>query len=402
MHLTTCEIPCKILVFHAPRSFTGENVAEIHISGSQAVLQATIEKLLKTGVRMAGAGEFTRIAFENGKLDINQAQGVLDLIHSQDRSSRKAALFALNGGLSSDVNSARSKLLEVLYRLEANLDFSEEDIEIIPVDELQKSVAEIKMYLDSVLENTKTHDNSSPMVVIAGPVNSGKSTLFNRMSSERALVSAIPGTTRDALKSEVVWNGVSIELWDTAGAGLFDNQIDEAAGEMAENLVASADLVLFVISPDAIGNKILSEFSKFQCPHICVVNKCDTFDADSLKGEKAIEKLRNASLLKESERPLFLSATRGDSVDSLKTQILKKLSIVSGGGRVHLSQWQREGIFRAWEETKDVLRTVEEGIPQEITALSLRCAVEALDILEGSHITDELLDRIFSNFCIGK
>ncbi len=376
-------LPARLLFFEAPRSFTGEEVVEIHMPGSPELAGEVLSALLSAGCRAAGPGEFTRRAFLNGKLDISQAEAVARLAAAEGEAARREALSALVSPASERTAALREKVLDVLFRLEAGLDFPEEEIPPLPPEELE---GEIRRLAAEAVDAAGSHRAGARLsrVVLAGPPNAGKSTLFNALAGASALVTPLPGTTTDALRAEVSFGGTAAEIWDTAG-------LEEEGGEAAERaaeLACGADVVLLLVAPDVPtwegaeglpAGRVLPVFSKA--------------DLGPPPEEAAEEAARRWG------RPQAVCALEGTGLAELRERIAERLE--SAGGSP-LGALQAEALGRAAAELSEALRRAEAREPGEITAFHLREAAAALELLERRDLPDEVLDRIFSTFCIGK
>ncbi|GAB4162902.1 MAG: tRNA uridine-5-carboxymethylaminomethyl(34) synthesis GTPase MnmE [Planctomycetota bacterium] len=362
-------LPCLLLRFPAPHSYTGEDVAEIHLPGSPPLVSELMKQLFAFGVSAAKRGEFTRRAFENGKIGLAQAQGVIELINSEDSEARRRSMFSLSGKLSEESANVRDTLLDVLFRIEANLDFSHEDIELISRSESLELLGEARKRLEKLLELGVTHSADIPRVVIIGRPNSGKTTLFNALTESNGLVSPIPSTTTDCLRAVKTLKGVTVEFWDTAGY----LQTPREALEFAKG----AELVLRLRAADCPEEESLD----LGCKTLTVTSKAD-LAAKAFSGDD-----------------FSVSSRTGEGIPELVDGIIAEISRCSSGG---LAAWQSESLNKAMKETVEAVAALESGLAEEIAVVHIRSAAESLELFDPSDMSEELLDRIFSTFCIGK
>ncbi|MDZ7816620.1 MAG: GTPase [Planctomycetota bacterium] len=409
LHFDTCsfpldgsDIPCRTLTFRSPRSYTGEDVAEIHLPGSQAICSALCDELALSGARAARPGEYTRRAFENGKLDINQAQGVLNLIHSHSESARRASLSALRGNFTLQVAKLRSDILDLLARLEANMDMSEQDIELISHDELKRDLVMLRGALIQMAASIRTEAAGYAKVVLTGPPNAGKSTIFNMLTGSSALVTSTARTTRDVLTALFEVNGFTARLVDTAGFAAEATGVDSDADERAKREVRSADVLIVVISSDTSLDDTYRAVNVDERPIVLVVNKTDLIEGDTSQ-KAAIEAIsRRVSAHLDNPDIVYSCALEGMGKTELERAVADALWGIHGSGDLALSRIQHDALLDAVKECRNALTACRDELPEEVIALHIRAAVKALEILEGRHIDEEVLDRIFENFCIGK
>ncbi len=393
LHLHDFCLPnCTATVYHAPRSYTGEDCVELHMPGSPVIVNLVLNELIKRGCRIAKAGEFTRRAFENGRLDLSQAASVVNLIHSSDEAARRGALAVLTGRMTEPLLKLRKGLIEILFRIEAELDFADEEIEHQYREVLFNQI-EQRLHEAKELSSLPVRASGRlPRFVIAGAPNAGKSTLFNLLSGLHATLSPIAGTTRDALRAEINIGDLRFELWDTAGVQHRAEGAAAMAIQGALELSKSADAILFMFSHDALDFEITRLIADLGRPILWVCNKCDA----SILPPDSVNRMHEYT-----SSYLSISATSGAGIVELKRRISEMLASIQSP-TIHLSDWQVEAVLRAQSELSDALNCAKDEFPLEIVAEHLRASVISLDILEGKDVTNELLDRIFSTFCIGK
>lgn len=390
-----------VVLMRAPHSYTGEDTLEIHCHGSPAVLRAVIEEVLKAGARPAEPGEFTRRAFLNGRMDLSQAEAVADLVTARAAKAREVALAQLKGGLAEKVKEMRAVLEEQLAMLEAAVDFPEENIETEPPSEAAEKIgavaAEIARLLASYKEGRLYREGLH--VVIAGRPNVGKSSLLNRLlGEERAIVTPIPGTTRDFIEEEIQVGGVAVRLADTAGLREAGDVIEEEGIGRVWERVARADAVVFLLD----GSEGLSSD--------------DIRILEGLKGKKVIVAVNKSDLPQRlgqadvegvfpGPRPLRISAKFGSGIEDLKKRILE--TVLGGeemerGEEVLCNVRHKEAFERTAEFLAQAGESLASGLSPEFAAQDIRDALRCLGEITGETTSEDILDRIFASFCVGK
>lgn len=358
----------RIWTFPAPASYTGDDVVELHVPGSPPLLRLLVDTLVDAGARPAGPGEFTLRAHLAGKLDLVQAEGVQALIMARDRDEARAALARLRGDLSGPLAGIENALLDLCADVEASLDFVEEDIRILPDEEAARRAASIGSRLREIVAASHVVEEGRPTALLWGVPNVGKSALFNRLTGRDAIVSDVAGTTRDILEGEV--DGV--RLLDAPGpqeaAGL-----DGEAAARAVRAAAEADLLVLVV--DATRPNDLPPPA--DRPALRVVNKCD------------LARLPNE---------LCVSALSGEGIDELRAALGARVRGAGPGARFHVSLRQQGWLRQALDAVE---RAIAAPAP-ELRALDLRAAIGAVGAVTGRSVGEEILDRLFSRFCIGK
>ncbi len=374
-----------------PGSFTGENVVEFHIHGGRACVRRLLDALGKLeGLRMAEAGEFTRRAFENGRMTLMEVEGLADLIHAETESQRRQALAAASGLGSRRAEGWRDGLVSLLSRLEAVIDFSdEEDVSDSVLSGLGEEIDSLVKEMRGAWEESRRTEalREGVRVVIAGPPNAGKSSLLNALARrEAAIVSHEEGTTRDVIEVRLDLGGIPVLLSDTAGLreGHASDAVERIGQERAQDLLRRADLVLWVEAPDVES----TEIPHFDSDVIRILNKSDLVDshAEHDRYDRVISVRKGAGLEElEKEMEAFIRARHAMGEPALITR-----------------ERQRQALLGACEELEAAARGVGEGIPPELMAEHLRLAMRALERLIGRVDVEDLLDSIFSSFCIGK
>jgi tRNA modification GTPase len=387
-----------VSIFKEPNSFTKENSVEISSHGSPIIIKEIIKVLLKQGARLAEPGEFTKRAFLNGRFDLAQAEAVADLIHAETDNARQAALNQMRGGFSKEIERLREELIHFASLIELELDFGEEDVTFAKRDDLKALILKIQSYLHLLIESFDQGNvikNGVP-TVIAGKPNAGKSTLLNTLlNEERAIVSDIPGTTRDVIEDELVLGGINFRFIDTAGLRETQDVIEAMGVERTREQMKKASLIIYLVD---LANSSLQEITEEEThlnqlgiPHIKVGNKID----------KA-----NTTLVNELKQKnfIFISASGKTNIQELKDRILSHFHIQTiKTGDVLVTNLRH---FQSLQQTYDALARVLEGMNQGITgdflAMDIRQALHYLGEITGSITTEDLLANIFSKFCIGK
>ena len=371
-------LPADLYVFPGPHTYTGQHVAELHTVGCPPLVELLIAELLKKGARAARPGEFTLRAFLAGKLDLTRAEAVLGVIEAGSRDELKEALAQLAGGVTRPLQELRSDLLDLLADLEAGLDFTEEDINFIGSDDLLHRLGKglaLLTLLDKQLEQ-RSLGGRPFRAVLAGRPNAGKSSLFNALTGGRALVSPEPGTTRDYLVQRLDLDGVTVELIDTAGWQEAVGGIEAQAQTLGRGQMTSADLVLLCVEA---GCELTPDE---RASGVVIVTKCDL--AQPLFGEVAT------------------SAATGLGLDALRSLIAERAKRMAQPPLAPSVSRCRHHVAACLDRLRQAHQMVLFGEPPELVALELRGALDELGEMVGAVYTDDLLDRIFSRFCIGK
>ena len=381
-------LTATLVVWPGPRSYTGQPVAEIHTIGSPPLLEHLVARCLACGARLAEPGEFTLRAFLSGRIDLAQSEAVLRVIEARTPGQLDAAVRQLAGGLAGPVRDLRDRLLDRLVDLEANLDFVDE-ADIPPVvrealmDELDDSsrrLAELRSR-----HRSRGRSESRPVVVLAGPPNAGKSRLFNALlGDDRAIVAPIAGTTRDDLSAPSECDGLQIELVDTAGEDIAASPIAEAAQDRRAARLAEADLVIHCVASDGRDASVSAPAEERRT--LVVATKAD------LSHELT------------STSSIATSALTGDGLPALRSAIAGRLPPLAGeaGSDREIGPQSGEALDRAAESVANALRLGRGQGSEELIAVEIRQAIDELGKLVGAVISEDILDRIFRRFCVGK
>ncbi len=379
------------VIYRSPKSYTGEDSVEFFLHGSPHIVSLTIERCCQNGARTAEPGEFTKRAFLNGRIDLAQAEGIADLIASTGELSHRAAILQREGALSKRIEKIRNRLTEMCGLIELEIDFIEQNLPVIDREEVQASLNTIKddltMLEHSIIRGRLAREGAT--VVIAGAPNVGKSTLFNMLTGEeRAIVHETPGTTRDAVEAIIDWDGLTIRLIDTAGQSADFSGPDVTAVEKARHAVKSSDIVLWVIDLHEAHSQLPSE--DIAGKSLIIGNKADLLG----DGE---EQLKNDCIT--------VSALKVIGLEKIKSAVLERLlpegtenitdGVITRDRHLDCVRIGREAIDRS-------LGVIDRGEGEELIAADLREAVDALGEIIGEVTNEDVIRRIFSDFCIGK
>ncbi len=391
-----------VSIFKGPSSYTGENTIEISCHGSIYIQQQILQLLIHNGCRMARAGEFTFRAFMNGKMDLSQAEAVADLISSSNEKSHQLALSQMRGGFSSEINSLRKKLIKFTSLIELELDFSSEDVEFANRNDLTNLIDELKLVLRKLIDSFALGNvlkNGIPVAIVGEP-NVGKSTLLNTLlNDDRAIVSEIAGTTRDTVEDELIIDGTSFRFIDTAGIRATEEKIERIGIKKTYQKIAEAKVVLYLFdslsSSPTIVKKELSKLQKHtEYKHLIVLaNKVDGGDLSRIKMEFDF-----------LPQILFISAKSNIGVEALKSMLIKKVmnGMLSNNDLMVSNTRHYEALSNSLNHVSRVQEGMIANISGDLLAMDLRQALYHLGQITGEITTDDLLDSIFNDFCIGK
>lgn len=380
--------------FGAPHSYTAEDVVEISCHGSPLVLRHCVELALGAGARLADPGEFTFRAYLNGRIDLPQAEAVQDLIQATTLHQAKVAARQLEGGVSRLIQPAKAQLVELISLLEAGVDFAEDDVTVAPASEIERRITSIDAVITRLIDSFRygklVHDGLS--LAIAGRPNVGKSSLFNALlESDRAIVTDIPGTTRDTVSEVAAIEGVPVRLVDTAGIREGRDLVEKLGIERSFQAMADADLTLVVLNlsePLTNDDERLLDHARSGGLHLIVGNKCDL-----------------ARQMKEIDRLIAVSARERIGIDALRQGILR--AVAPGGEYAQQASFITNARHaQLLRECHGCLAQAEEGLrlghPHDLLLVLLYNALAPLDALTGATTADDILNHIFSTFCIGK
>ncbi|KZR80240.1 tRNA modification GTPase MnmE [Prochlorococcus marinus str. MIT 1342] len=395
-----------VLLMKGPRSFTGEDVVEIHCHGGLMAVQRVLERVLaQPHVSRALPGEFSQRAVLNGRLDLTQAEAISELVAARSRRAAQLAMTGVDGGIQRRITSLRERLLDQLSELEARVDF-EEDLPPLDGAELLIELQCVRRELEQLVEDAKRGDvlRQGLQVALVGRPNVGKSSLLNRLSRrERAIVTDLPGTTRDVLESEIVLEGVPITLVDTAGIRATKDALEQLGIDRSHQALAAADVAVLVFDlslgwthDDAA---LLAQIPD-DLPTLLVGNKADLQPA-SMAASLMVDSLSNEVDAKTPD--VMLSALTGQGEEALIEAVLKTCGASEAQGLVvALNQRQRDLALAAAMALDRSQEAAEHKLPWDFWTIDLRQAISSLGEITGEEITEAVLDRIFSRFCIGK
>ena len=386
-----------VTFFQKPHSYTTDDIIEISAHGSPVVLRHILELALDRGARLADPGEFTMRAFLNGRIDLTQAEAVRDLIESQTLFQAKVAAQQLEGALSRRLQPIKQNLVELVALLEAGIDFAEDDVSVLPSDQILKHIAEVRGPLEelagSFAYGKVVHEGLT--LAIVGRPNVGKSSLFNRLvERERAIVTATPGTTRDLVSETVALGGIPVKLVDTAGIRRTADEAESMGVKKSKEALADADMVLVVLDASAPltdeDRDLLAQVDGRTA--VIVANKSDVASSQF-------------SVLSSELIQVRTSALTGDGIPELRSEILRQVGGDSGrqAETGFLTNVRHQGLVRqSLDGLQRALNAVRDRVPHEMLLLDLYGALRPLDEITGATTTDDILNLIFSSFCIGK
>jgi len=386
-----------LLIMKAPRSYTREDVVEFHCHGGIIAVQQVLQLCLEQGARLAQPGEFTLRAFLNGRLDLTQAESIADLVGARSPQAAQTALAGLQGKLAHPIRQLRARCLEILAEIEARIDF-EEDLPPLDDNEIK---AQIEQLLAEVSKIITTVDKGELLrtglkVAIVGRPNVGKSSLLNAWSQcDRAIVTDLPGTTRDVVESQLVVGGIPVQVLDTAGIRQTEDQVEKIGVERSLYSAQAADLVLLTIDASASWTEADREIYEQvkRRPLILVINKTDLRVAESVQYPAEIS------------RVVTTAAALNKGIEDLEQAIIETVQagkVKAADMDLAINQRQAAALTRAKTSLEQVQATITQQLPLDFWTIDLRGAIQALGEITGEEVTESVLDRIFSRFCIGK
>jgi len=397
-----------VSVFRAPHSYTGEDSVEISCHASPYIIRKILELLIIGGAIAARPGEFTQRAFLNGRIDLSQAEAVADVISSTTSSALKVALNQMRGGFSAEIGRLRSELLNFASLIELELDFGEEDVEFADRKELKSIIVTVKDLADRLADSFLLGNvvkNGIPVAIVGKP-NSGKSTLLNALlMEEKAIVSEIPGTTRDTIEDTIVIDGLEYRFIDTAGLRETSDVIENLGIKKTHEKINQASVILLIDeisdSAEAINNRVLAirKMVRDSEKHLFIlINKTD----QALPGRQS--EIADNIKLDEHEVMLFISAKEKTGLDELRLKLSTVLvkQKLSSDDVIVTNIRHYEALIHVSESLERVITGLDDQIPEDLIAIDIRQAIHYLGEITGQITSDEILGNIFKNFCIGK
>ena len=388
-----------VTIFKGPHSYTGENTIEISCHGSTYIQQEIIDLFIENGIRVANPGEFTLRAFINGKMDLNQAEAVADLIASENEGSHKLAMEQMKNGFSNDLKKLRAELLHFSSMIELELDFSQEDVEFAERSEFKKLTVRIQNELEKLIDSFKSGNvlKNGISVAIAGKPNAGKSSLLNTLLNEdKAIVSDIPGTTRDSIEDSLVIDGINFRFTDTAGLRETKDIIESKGIEKTKEKINNARVLIYLFdSNDTTFSEISSDLKSFKRKDLSVLlvrNKIDIKNTN----QKLITELEKFELIE-------ISANNSESVSLLKKRLVNEINILNPYTDTVISNSRHyEALMKALKAIEEVNIGLKSDISGDLLSVDIRKSIEHLAEITGEITNDDVLGNIFANFCIGK
>ena len=388
-----------VTIFKAPHSYTAENTVEISCHGSNFIQQEIINLIIENGARLAKPGEFTLRAFLNGKLDLNQAEAVADLISSENESSHRLAMQHMRKDFSNDLNNLRDELIKFTSLIELELDFSEEDVEFADRKQfkslLKKIQTELKILIDSFKSGNVLKNGVS--VAIAGKPNAGKSSLLNTLlKEEKAIVSDIPGTTRDSIEDSINIKGIKFRFIDTAGLRETEDIIESKGITKTKEKIRSSQFLIFLFDVNDTTieeiDKTLKDFDRQDLKIILVRNKIDL----KIQNFDLINNLKNRDIIE-------ISAIDNKSVNNLKEILFSQVKISNTKNNTIVSNSRHlEALNNALEGIEEVQEGLKKNLSGDLLSIDIKKSIEYIGEITGEITNDEVLGNIFSKFCIGK
>lgn len=386
-----------VSVMCAPKTFTAENTVEISTHGSPLVLKKVLSLILSAGARMAQAGEFTKRAFLNGRIDLSRAEAVIDVIHADSDISLKSALHQLEGGLFNEINKIREPLLYAEAQFGAAVDYPDDEIADLSEESLRNTLNKTIDMCTELLDNAESGRIAKEGIrcVLAGRPNVGKSSLLNALTkSSRAIVTEFEGTTRDVIEESISLEGYALRLFDTAGIRKSDNAVEKIGVDRSRAYIKSADIVLLLLdSSDKLydEDREIISITKDK-KRIIVINKSD------LKQELDTNEVK---LLCEGNRFVYISTKTENGIDELKKAI-SDICIENSGSALISNMRHIEALAAAKQSLISALEALDSGMPIDMCSIDISSALENLGLITGTSVSADIVDTVFKNFCVGK
>ena len=384
-----------VSIMRAPKTFTTEDIVEINCHGGISTTNKVLELVLSNGARIAEPGEFTKRAFLNGRIDLTQAEGIMNLIESKTETSRNMSIKQLTGSVSNLISSLRKELINIISTIEVNIDYPEyEDIEVLTNDKILPDVNKIKLKLNDIIKNAENGKliNEGINIGIIGKPNVGKSSLLNALlEEEKAIVTDIEGTTRDIVEGKFILNGIVCNIIDTAGIRKTDDIVESIGVNKSIEIIDKSDLIIIMLNNnEELTNTERELLNKIKNKkHIIVINKIDLINK-----------------LKISEKnTINISLKENIGLESLKNKIIEmfNLELINTNDMTYLSNARSIALLnKSLSIIKESINNLEKNVPIDIVEMDLKKCWETLGEIIGETYTDELIDEIFSRFCLGK
>ncbi len=399
----TKEIIDEVLVsfFKKPHSYTTEDMCEINSHGGIIIMQKILDICLQNGAEMAEAGEFTKRAFLNGRIDLSQAESIIDIINSKTEKETMASINQLNGFLSEDINRIRQKIINVMVNIEVNIDYPEYDTEEVTQTQAKNMLEEVKGDLEKL---QKTFYNGKIIkegikIAIIGKPNAGKSSLLNALLKEkRAIVTQYAGTTRDTIEEFLNIDGIPFKIVDTAGIREAEDEVEKIGIEKSRQMADSADLVIGIFDLTSDLNDEDDEIIRIlkEKKSIIVLNKIDLLEKDFKINKKILD--LNKKIIK-------ISALEQTGIDELNSEIINlfKLNEINFDSEIIVTNARHKNLInKALENTNEALNVIEDNMPIDIIAVYIKEILENLGLITGENVSEDIINEVFSKFCLGK
>ncbi len=394
-----------VSIFKAPDSYTGEDMAEISVHGNPFILYKIINLLMESGFKIAEPGEFTKRAFLNGKMDLSQAEAVLDVISAKNDQALSLSINQLQGKEKNIIKDLRDKIIDILSKTEAEIDFAYEDLEKTPVQEIKKSIEGISVEIEKLIQNADKGMllKNGIKLVITGKPNTGKSSLLNCLvKKDKAIVTHIPGTTRDIIEDTLIMEGLPFRVFDTAGIRKTKNKIEAEGVKRARQAIKNADIVIFLA--DGSRKLSLEDFLLYReikgKKYIIAINKSDlkqAFSPEALKKHLKLATLNPA--------PVCISALKKKGINDLTKAVKNIIIDISGSGAEEVTVTNlrhKNALISAKKSLQNALKALRDNLSHEFIAADVKEAASAMGSIIGEVTAGDILENIFKKFCIGK
>ena len=400
-----------VSLFRAPHSYTGEDAAEISCHASPYIVSALLDRLAEAGCRLAEPGEFTRRAFLNGKMDLAQAEAVADVISSSSEAQHRVAMNQLRGGYSAELRALRKQLLELTALLELELDFSEEDVEFADRSRLRALLDTACSHCRQLADSFRLGNairNGVPVAIVGAP-NSGKSTLLNALlRDDRAIVSDVPGTTRDTVEETCVIDGVLFRFIDTAGIRASEDEVERLGIERTFRKISEAEIVLGVVDISTSEEQVTQDLKTIaeridfkQQILLILANKSDKTGVNKIVTTLNFF-VSSTKIELDKTSVIEISAKTGKGLENLRSALVSRANVAAASGTLVTNARHAAALREAAASLSAVSDGLDTGRPSDLLAEDLRAALASLGSITGEITTDEVLGEIFSRFCIGK